>query len=1325
MASIPKLKFKGSSGIKITMATKAIADTLLAEDQTSDITTFTRAPDISTSNIAEEFKRERAEQQKEQQQKAQQLQQQKVLETKIVSKKPPSSGTYNPFNDDILEEETGITEVVPEETKVNLSKYDDEMQDLAIGIIGTEKDNPYQDKSENPIYPIQNRLGFQNQILKVFDAFIKIPEGKPLDYDACKKISTGQQQQVEMYQYQQFVREYIRQATPYRGVLVYHGLGSGKTCSAIAAAEALFSTTNKKIIVMTPSSLRDNFIREVSFCGFRHFRLQNHWVPFNADDPTAQLFAKEILHLDKKFKKGDIIWIPDFNEEPNFDDLDPEEQDQVRKQIQEQIMNRIDFISYNGITAIKLREIACNYNNPQSQYYKYFDNKVIVIDEIHNMTRLMQGVIEPYLMKLPGKKGRAIPFEPITPDVWDPALCKKAFDKARPLTTNYKRGYYLYRFLATARNSKIIGLSGTPLINFPEEIGILSNILAGYIYISSFSVKPGSEKNRELISQILREHPLIDFEEVKVEGTNLAILFTLLPEGMTKVKDSAGITGVQQNIGSSQEVSKNISDVTNEILAELSQRGMTVVRPPSFRAEPLLPPIGDVFRDHFLSQDGKTLKNKLVLAKRLQGLISYYKGSKKELMPLVTKDEVVRVPMSPYSQAEYQRVRLEELKVEMQKKQKQGAADVSVGKLGELWAQIYQLSTSKQSNSYRMYSRQACNFTFPENVTRPRPQDIKDIQAEFGEDKEVIEDIADDQAPAKDTDIPLAGPSDDVKAAQDEDLAFALDEKKTEQQIDQSSSSSSEVVVSSDSTDDAPLIIKALPPNISTEPVMIPATAPTEKKTLTKAQQMKEEARLKHLAKIAECKAGILPNEKEKGKNLYEVAIRRAKNCLSTLEKFKLRLFPLNTDIMEEIEKKSEPDPNRLMKYSPKFANMLIKILEKPGSSLVYSQFLEMEGIGIFLEVLKVNFFDAILIERDGAGSYRFTDDTIESLKQGPGINRFLSFTGKEDRDIRTLALKVFNGKFSELPAAMSEVLEESGFTGNLIGELCRVFCITSAGAEGLSLKNVRRVHIMEPYWNHVRTDQVKGRAVRICSHVDLEWNENPELNERTVEVYTYCSVYSDHALLHPNGNGGYPLIDETIKNGDGMKPEEAKAEGYPIPNGAKEYIVTSDEYMYSLSERKKNLLGNIQDLMKSAAVDCQINEYENEEEGIACLKLPNKPEQYAYHPILTEDIKETATYLREAPVQKVIPQVQATFSKEQDLGFKPFAVPKQKPTTKKAIIIVANGKRYLAVPQEDKATGLVSEYALYSEGDIKGIRRLGTSIADAQGKPTADIILV
>ena len=46
---------------------------------------------------------------------------------------------------------------------------------------------------------------------------------------------------------------------------LYHGLGSGKTCSSIAIAEGMKSA--KQIIVMTPASLRRNYIEELKNCG--------------------------------------------------------------------------------------------------------------------------------------------------------------------------------------------------------------------------------------------------------------------------------------------------------------------------------------------------------------------------------------------------------------------------------------------------------------------------------------------------------------------------------------------------------------------------------------------------------------------------------------------------------------------------------------------------------------------------------------------------------------------------------------------------------------------------------------------------------------------------------------------------------------------------------------------------------------------------------------------------------------------------------------------------------------------------------------------------
>ena len=1248
---------------------------------------------------------------------------------KPVAAEPPKPG----------QKKLSIPPPVPvqkEETKqikdikdIDLTQYEEPLSSYAIEILSEEVDNPYKDKSDSPIFPIQSRLGFQKQIFRVFSSFNKIPEfGKAPDFDACKKLTSGAQQQVEVYEYQKFVREYMRGASPYRGILVYHGLGSGKTCSAIAAAEALFSVSKKKIIVMTPFSLRDNFIREVSFCGFRHFRLQNHWVKLEKN-ATSALFAAEVLGVPQDFlKKATTIWIPDFEKPPNVEELETAERQEIMKQLTAQITNRIEFINYNGISASKLKEIACRPLDAEGN--GFFDNKVIVVDEIHNLTRLMQGTIEPYLTSIPGLK-RKVPLEPVTAGHWEPALCKKVTDPKRPYLTNYKRGFLLYRMLEGARNSKIIGLSGTPLINFPEEIAILTNLLGGYIHTSSFTVGPASEENRKTVQKILKENPRIDFEEVELQGLNMSVLITALPEGIIKAIDSAGVLGAQR----SKEPTKPLADCVIEIIEAIKAKGLKIMKQPEFKSEPLLPPVGQEFRDTFLEADGTTLRNKIVLRKRLQGLISYYRGSKKELMPQVTRDELVRVPFTPYAQAEYLRVRGEELKQQMEQKAKKapegGAA--AAGKMGNLVAELYELAKMKSPNSYRMFSRQSCNFAFPEGITRPRPRNQMEAVAEIGKDKDIVDA---DVPPLKKEEIVLEGDDMAAEAAEEEDEQIDKAEAQafkedSEERLEGGGSSTGAAAPPTDAGTEAEeegILISELEP-VSEGRVGAVASseggAEAKKPTLTAMNVMRQ----RQAKQAAECKRGIAPGEK------YLDATKRAKTCLVNFASPRLRLFPLGKRAADEIAAHTQPNPEGLVKYSPKYAAILERIIEGKGSSLVYSQFLDMEGIGIFLVVLRINEFQPIVIEESG----KFSAETIKSLKKGPTVNRFLSFTGSESREVRSLALKVFNAKYTEgedgkgaftdLPQEMSDVLVESGFKGNLRGELCRVFCITSAGAEGLSLKNVRRVHIMEPYWNPVRTDQVKGRAVRICSHIDLNYSESPEDNERTVEVFTYCSTFAPEALLHPDGSTAFGRIDMAVLSGDGMKPSDAAKAGLPVIDGVKDYVLTSDEYLYSLSESKKKLLQNIQDLMKTSAVDCQINQYENEEDGLGCITLPGTPEQYAYHPILSKDIAETSTKFKEtdlaAPLAQRAEAEAPLPAAAQAIPGAPMPGQKPQPQKKtvKAVVVNIDGVPYIAVPVMSKS-GTALSYDLFARGDTLRTRRIGTAVADADGRVTDDVVL-
>jgi hypothetical protein len=1195
----------------------------------------------------------------------------------------------------------------------DLSKYN-ELEKFAQQIVKEETKNPYKNTDPSPSFPLKTRLGFQQGILEVYSSFMKIQEhGKEPDYDACKKLTSGQQQEVEMYEYQKFVREYVRQASPYRGLLVYHGLGSGKTCSAIAAAEALFSVSNKRIIVMTPFSLRDNFIREVSFCGFRHFRLENHWVNIDKN-PTTSLFATEILRITPDFlKKMTSIWIPDFEQPSNYNTLSTNERQEIMKQLGNQITSKIQFINYNGITSTKLKELACR--PPDANGNGPFDNAVIVVDEIHNLTRLMQGTIEPYLTSLPGLK-RKVPLEPVSPGRWKPALCEKTTDPSKPYLTNYKRGYLLYRLLEGARNSKIIGLSGTPLINFPEEIAILMNIIGGYIHTASFKVSPASDQNQRAIRKILLDHPFIDFQEVKLEGLNMSVLITCLPEGMQKTTTTA--LGVRKI----QEQTPTIQENTNDVIESIKKAGMKILGQPEYKSEALLPPVGQDFRDNFLESDGTTLKNKMVIRKRIQGLISYYRGSKKELMPRISKDELVKIPFTPYAQAEYIRTRSEELKQQEKKKKQPVAVGGLTGKMANLWADLYELGKTKSSTSYRMFSRQACNFAFPEGITRPRPMNQQQAIEEIGKDVEIKNDYFEDDAQqllsAEEGEVSLEddaegdaalGEGNEGQAEAEDEQIEKAEEAEFIEDVDAPEAREAEeaedefVQISQGAVGDGKQGEQEAPLKLSAVPERMSLTAVNTAKTL--------DAELRE-----KCKAGYIQGEP------YLQATARAKKCLRSFATPNLRLYPRSSKkIVDQIKENVPIDPKLLQKYSPKYAKILVNILESAGSNLVYSQFLDMEGIGIFQVILEINEFQPIRIEmRDGL--LKFTEDTVKSLQRGPGVNRYLSFTGSEDRSVRSMALKVFNAKFSEesqsyseLPDEMSATLVNSGFKrGNLFGEICRVFCITSAGAEGLSLRNVRRVHIMEPYWNPVRTDQVKGRAVRICSHIDLD------LDQRDVEVYTYCSVFNTEALLHPSGSTEFGTIDMTILGGDGLKPADAEKIGIKVPPGIKDYIMTSDEYLYCLSENKRKILQNIQDLMKTSSVDCQLNYYENSDDNLGCIVIEGTPEQYAFHPDLAKDISETSTKYKDvAPVGAFSSSAREVDALKGLANAKAAAkADAPKGLANNYIEIKAfrdNGVDYMAVPVQEPGGGLLN-YDIYLRGDESLIKKVGTMVAGPKG---------
>lgn len=1101
----------------------------------------------------------------------------------------------------------------------DIDRLPEEQKEMAILIQKEESRDLYNTQIPSAYVP-QTRRGFSDFIKLQYKPYI-LPAGPIPETD-------------KYYPYQKFVRDYMRKEAPYRGILVYHGLGSGKTCTAIAAAEALFATAKKNIIVMSPFSLKKNFLREVSKCGFRHFQLKNFWVAFNPrEDPTITFFANSVLGLSARYlKKARNVWVPDFRKtqaESNYETLPPEDREEIRKQILSVVeydpetnpTGRIRFISYNGISAKKLMRMACD---PSPN--KFFDNSVIVVDEIHNLIRTIHGNIEPYLVKTKegvSKGVRKIEAEEITPDRWVPnrIMC----DEGRT-SDFYKRGYLFYRLLLDARNSKIIGLSGTPLINYPEELGILSNVLHGYITIVEGVIEQTGAEIQKKAKEIGLAHPFVDYVGTKNETAGTRVIMSLLPAGNRKIDNDVGITRIpsfqetelyvslystvsdlfekptapamEEVVGAvrgAYETSvfppfdaiqrgimgvyskgdtvtkKSIMDaitavystshdmpvIIQSIYEAFKAAGLPLSKPPTARSEPLLPAFGDDFKQAFVP-NGTALINKATLLTRLTGLVSFYKGSSLELMPRVARDEVVRVPFSDYAQKAYSFKRTTELKKEMEAKPGQT--------IDAVWAQIYELGDSGSANNYKMGSRQACNFAFPSEVARPtasKKEQTEEAQAGIVPDELVA--LAPDADASNDA-VKPAEEFPELEAEEEDARREAEEAVEDDEEVDET-------------------VAKGGGKSLAEF---------RAEKTAAKDPAAAQAAQAKH---AAECKAGKKADEK------YPVACQRAKVCLATIAKARMTLG----------------GDDGLAVYSGKFAAMLERIRDAPGSSLVYSQFLDMEGIGIFRVAMDVNGYAPIEIVLTG-GTISFTKATEASLRLGPGKQpRYMTFSGGEKPEERAAALSIFNAQFSDLPDSMNKILKESGYTDNKVGELCRVFCITSAGAEGLSLRNVRAVHIMEPYWNEVRLKQVKGRAIRIGSHLDLP----PE--QRDVSIYTYISVFSDEAQSNKVPDR---RIDQTLLLHDSVDAKAAAEAGIPMKPGATTYVLTTDEMIYTISERKRKIIEALECIMKSSSVDCEVNLKKNKDGTFMCLPLKGKIGSFLYNPVLADDLLDAPQFV-------------------------------------------------------------------------------------------------
>lgn len=304
----------------------------------------------------------------------------------------------------------------------------------------------------------------------------------------------------------------------------------------------------------------------------------------------------------------------------------------------------------------------------------------------------------------------------------------------------------------------------------------------------------------------------------------------------------------------------------------------------------------------------------------------------------------------------------------------------------------------------------------------------------------------------------------------------------------------------------------------------------------------------------------------------------KAKAKKRELLEMKSKIAAIVGSLMEKLESKSAEYLNEnLAQYSPKFSTIISTLLTTEGPVLVYSQFKTLEGLGIFSAALRASNekFIPLDIQKGADGEWEIPAElmTEEAIKRP----RYIRYDGDSEQEKRKLLLQLYNADISSLPPKLSTqcALLMDHDPDNRYAKVCKVFMITASGAEGISLFNTRQVHIMEPYWNNVRTQQVAGRAVRLCSHMNLPWDE------RIVDVYTYLMTFS----IEQKTSG-----DKAVMTADGG--------------------LTVDEGIMSIATKKQTLANGLSSILQSAAADCGIHSKEHE---IKCMDPPTTP--FTFHP--------------------------------------------------------------------------------------------------------------
>jgi len=257
----------------------------------------------------------------------------------------------------------------------------------------------------------------------------------------------------ELSSHQLFVRNFLSFETPYNSLLLYHGLGTGKTCSAISVAEEMRDYMKQmgivqRIIVVASPNVQENFKLQL----FDSRKLKQVDGLWNLRACTGNKYLKEINPMNMTgLSKSKVI-----------------------RQIDRIINANYLFLGYLEFANMIQRKATMEDETPEKirrALRSIFQNRLIIIDEVQNIRSTEEN------------------------------------------TTNKRVATELTRLIDNVNNIRLLLLSATPMFNSYKEIVWLVNLMnkndrRGVIGISEVFDKKGnfllSADGKEIGMELLR-----------------------------------------------------------------------------------------------------------------------------------------------------------------------------------------------------------------------------------------------------------------------------------------------------------------------------------------------------------------------------------------------------------------------------------------------------------------------------------------------------------------------------------------------------------------------------------------------------------------------------------------------------------------------------------------------------------------------------------------------------------------------------------------------------------------------------------------------------